>query len=188
VSTNHTFERNEQVSIAQPAQEGNQIQQHRLPHAIPHTNNKHSSVQDTCHELTAGCLCLVMLLSVPCYATVWSAVLSNSTSNVSSITILIFVLQTNKQTHEQQNGRHASPKAANTDLTTKCPTVPLRELQTSHRRVWLAALTVPRQRLDLTSPEQASEADLLDFCTLKKGLRKSKHVANRRRPKRAMYQ
>ena len=37
-----------------------------------------------------------------------------------------------------------------------------------------------RQRFDLTSPEHTSETDFLDCCTLKKGLRKSKHVANNR--------
>jgi len=38
VFINHTLERNEQVSTAQPAQQTKQAQQHKLPNAIPYSN------------------------------------------------------------------------------------------------------------------------------------------------------
>jgi hypothetical protein len=87
--------------MAQAAQETKQTQQKELSDAIPYTNNlrpnnKHRPFK-TLANSALGCLCLLMLLHH-----VWSILKPHN--NIRSITILIFVLQTNKQTNNKTTG------------------------------------------------------------------------------------
>jgi len=97
----------------------------------------------------------------------------------------------NKHMNNRTIGKSCSKRPTQNPATqtslhedTECPksTAERENCKTSHQQRSVGStVTVPRHRFDLpTSPAQTSETDLLDSCPLMKGLRKSKHVANRR--------
>jgi hypothetical protein len=81
VSTNHTNEHNSQISTAWRATDTKQIQQHKLPHAIPCTNNW--TTNNTCQYRT---------LAMHWRQVVASALLRYTAAYVTSVWITILTL------------------------------------------------------------------------------------------------